>query len=185
MRTKARDFYHIQDQVKLSWQYNVGSASPGNPVLDSLSLELEELSKDLGPLSGEVARYVDLTHRKISLLEKILLDTSKQTEFEIALAPTEKRVVEVSLSSSGMGFFSETLAEEDASIAINLTLETLGKEVTISGIVLECRSSADSENPGYWLRVRFAKDQDVKIDQLLAHVTQRQIEKLEKKASNK
>jgi len=50
---------------------------------------------------------------------------------------------------------------------------------------LESRLSADSEKPGYWVRVRFDRYQEQEVDHLLAHVTQRQIEKLQRKSDNK
>ena len=79
-----------------------------------------------------------------------------------------------------MGFFSESFADDDSKVEISLTLGTVELSVDFSATVLECRLSADSENPGYWIRVRFARDQDKQIDQLLAHVTQRQIERLQR-----
>ena len=91
-----------------------------------------------------------------------------------------KKIVEVSLSSSGMGFFSDSLADDDAKIEVALTLNTLDLSVNFVATVLECRLSADAENPGYWIRVRFDRNQDQQIDRLLGHVTQRQIEKLQR-----
>jgi hypothetical protein len=79
-------------------------------------------------------------------------------------------------------FFSEALAEDDSHIEINLTLDSVGMDITMNANVLECRLSADSENPGYWIRARFSKDQEQNIDHLIAHVTQRQIAKLERRA---
>ena len=93
-----------------------------------------------------------------------------------------RRRVEVSLSSSGMGFFSQESIDEDAVIEIVLYLDTVDKELNLEASVLESRVSADSENPGFWVRTRFTRKQDQKIDLLLAHVSQRQIEKLERKS---
>ena len=98
----------------------------------------------------------------------------------VKISDEKKQTVEVSLSSSGMGFFSESFAEDDSRVEISLTLGTFDLTVDFSATVVECRLSADSENPGYWIRVRFAKDQDQQIDQLLAHVTQRQIQRLQR-----
>ena len=84
-----------------------------------------------------------------------------------------------------MGFCSEVIAEEDAHVGIDLTLETMGLNIRMGATVLESRLSADSEKPGYWIRVRFDRNQDQEVDHLLAHVTQRQIEKLQRKSDNK
>ena len=67
-------------------------------------------------------------------------------------------------------------------IEISLYLDTVDTELDLEASVLESRVSADSENPGFWVRTRFTRKQDHKIDLLLAHVSQRQIEKLERKA---
>ena len=84
-----------------------------------------------------------------------------------------------------MGFFSQTFVEEDSQIGIALKLDTVGADIDISATVLESRLSADSENPGYWVRVRFDRNQEYQVDQLLAHVTQRQIERLQKRLKTK
>ena len=83
---------------------------------------------------------------------------------------------------SGIGFFSQKSIDEDAVIEILLYLDTVDKELNLEASVLESRVSADSENPGFWIRTRFTRKQDQKIDLLLAHVSQRQIEKLERKS---
>ena len=79
-----------------------------------------------------------------------------------------------------MGFFSEKSAEEYSVIEIDMYLETTDCEVILRATIMECRVSADSENPGNWLRVRFEKGQEKEADVILAHVTNRQIEKLKR-----
>ena len=67
-------------------------------------------------------------------------------------------------------------------IEIVLYLDTVDKELSLEASVLESRVSDDSENPGFWVRTRFTRKQDQKIDLLIAHVSQRQIEKLQRKS---
>ena len=59
-------------------------------------------------------------------------------------------------------------------------LETIDCQVILRATIMECRVSADSENHGNWLRVRFAKGQEKEAKVILAHVANRQIEKLER-----
>ena len=121
-----------------------------------------------------------LSNKKISLLESALESSVGNATPADEISNLNKKIVEVSLSSSGMGFFSDSLADDDAKIEVALTLNTLDLSVNFVATVLECRLSADAENPGYWIRVRFDRNQDQQIDRLLGHVTQRQIEKLER-----
>ena len=182
MNRKGRDFYHIQDELNLAWRYLARSRVSASIELDALSTEIDSISESLRSYSPEVDEFIDLTHQKISLLEAAL-----QTEFvhtyEVSdLIELVTRRVEVSLSSSGMGFFSQDSIDEDAVIEIVLYLDTVDKELNLEASVLESRVSADSENPGFWVRTRFTRKQDQKIDLLLAHVSQRQIEKLQRKS---
>jgi len=180
MSKKSRDFYHIQDQLTLAWRYASGSKGVRNPQIEALSREIDDLGRKLIVSNPELSEYIELSAKKIALLEKIAEVVNKSNEHTENLSDKEKRAVEVSLSSSGMGFFSESFAEDDAKIEISLNLTTLQLNVEFRATVLECRLSADSENPGYWIRVRFARDQGQQIDQLLAHVAQRQIEQLQR-----
>ena len=182
MSSKARDFYHTQDELNLAWRYLARSRVSASIELDTLSTEIESISKSLRSHSPEVDKFINLTNQKISLLEAALQTEVVRTDEARDLIELVKRRVEVSLSSSGMGFFSQESIDEDAVIEIALYLDTVDKELNLEAFVLETRVSADSENPGFWVRTRFTRQQDQKIDLLLAHVSQRQIEKLERKS---
>jgi hypothetical protein len=184
MSSKARDFYHIQDQISLAWSYASGKRRWRDLELEVLSNRISEISDKIKPTSADVVTFIELTNKKIQLLESALESTLAEQEAPQQHDSQIKQTVEVSLSSSGMGFFSEKHAEEDSQLELELTLPTVNQDIRMSATVLECRSSADSENPGYWIRVRFSRDQEHEVDQLLAHVTQRQIEKLQRKSSN-
>lgn len=185
MGGKKRDFYHIQDRLELAWRYTTQTSLANGVRIDDLSRQIEEVSIELQPMSAKVQKFIELTSQKISLLEdevKRAIDTNSPPQQNVEVV---KRVVEVSLSSSGMGFFSESLAEEEAELELFLKLDTVGVDLSMSATVMECRLSADSENPGYWIRARFTRNQDQKIDQLLAHVTHRQIAQLERRTDQK
>ena len=179
MAKKGRDFYHVQDQILLGWGY-VKDSLWVSPEIARLSDRISELQESLAPMNATVRELFDLTNQKFKLYEKALSQMSATYDPVSPSSTLTREKVEVSLSSSGLGFFSKTSAEEDAVIELLLTLDTLKQEVRMEATVLESRLSADSENPGYWVRVRFSRGQDENIDKLVAHVTQRQIDKLEK-----
>ena len=181
MSSKARDFYHTQDELNLAWRYLARSQVSASIELDALSAEIESILESLHSYSPEIDKFIDLTQKKISLLEAALQTEVVHTDEANDLVELVRRRVEVSLSS-GMGFFSQESIDEDAVIEIVLYLDTVDKELNLEASVLESRVSADSENPGFWVRTRFTRKQDQKIDLLLAHVSQRQIEKLERKS---
>lgn len=178
MSKKTRDFYHIQDRLPIAWRYLSTNALPHSAQISALSTSIEEYWQKLQPASSEIRELYDLAEKKIEMLESALRELTHDEKDSGHEINNSLKPVEVSLSSSGLGFFSERVAEEDEHIEITLSLDTVGSNLYMLATVLESRVSADSENPGYWVRVRFARDQDKEIDQLLAHVTQRQIERL-------
>ena len=180
MSKQSRDFYHIQDKLPLAWRYASSPRRIDDGELEILTRQINDLGKKLVMNNPELAEFIDLSAKKISLLEQAAEGDNCDERLAIKISDEKKQTVEVSLSSSGMGFFSESFADDDSKVEISLTLGTVELSVDFSATVLECRLSADSENPGYWIRVRFARDQDKQIDQLLAHVTQRQIERLQR-----
>ena len=185
MSKKPRDFYHIQDRLCLAWKYISGARSLSSDDIAALTKRIELLSHKIELDTPDLAEFIELMSQKISLLEKALEYQNTDNFSNLVEKQTSMEEVEVSLSSSGMGFFSEVIAEEDAHVEIDLTLETMGFNIRMGATVLESRLSADSEKPGYWVRVRFDRNQEQEVDHLLAHVTQRQIEKLQRKSDNK
>lgn len=180
MSDKSRDFYHIQDQLPLVWRYLYSRGRADDSALEELTREIDAIANRVLAKNPEVGKFIDLSNKKISLLESALESSIGNATPASEISNLNKKIVEVSLSSSGMGFFSDSLADDDAKIEVALTLNTLDLSVNFVATVLECRLSADAENPGYWIRVRFDRNQDQQIDRLLGHVTQRQIEKLQR-----
>ena len=178
MGDKARDFYHIQDKLPLAWRYLSNRVGTDSSVLEDLTRQIDAVGSSLIASNPEVGKFIDLANKKISFLERALEASACNNTPMDEIPYPSKQDVEVSLSSSGMGFFSNSLADDDAKIEVSLTLNTFDLNVNFIATVLECRRSADAENPGYWIRVRFGRNQDTEIDQLLANVTQRQIERL-------
>lgn len=105
MSSKARDFYHTQDELNLAWRYLARSQVSASIELDALSAEIESISESLQSYSPEIDKFIDLTQKKISLLEAALQTEVVHTDEANDLVELVRRRVEVSLSSSGMGFF--------------------------------------------------------------------------------
>ena len=184
MSDKSRDFYHIQDKLPLAWRYLSNRGKTDDSAIEELTRQIDAMASRVIANNPEVGKLIDLSNKKISLLERALESSVGDQTPSGEISHLNKKMVEVSLSSSGMGFFSDSFADDDARVEVALTLNTLDLSVNFVATVLECRLSADSENPGYWVRVRFDRDQDQQIDRLLGHVNQRQIEKLQRAAKS-
>ena len=169
----------------MGWRYTSGIGALSSHGIAALTQRIDSLSDKIELDTPNLTELIDLMSEKISLLEKALDYQNDDRLLNVVEERISVEEVEVSLSSSGMGFFSEVIADEDAHVEIDLTLETMGFNVRMGATVLESRLSADSEKPGYWVRVRFDRNQEQEVDHLLAHVTQRQIEKLQRKSDNK
>ena len=169
----------------MGWRYTSGIGALSSQGIAALTQRIDLLSDEIELDTPNLTELIDLMAQKISLLEKALDYQNDDRLLNVVEERISVEEVEVSLSSSGMGFFSEVIAEEDAHVEIDLTLETMGLNIRMGATVLESRLSADSEKPGYWIRVRFDRNQDQEVDHLLAHVTQRQIEKLQRRSDNK
>ena len=165
----------------MAWRFIKDEAiTESEAVLRTVNRELEEELLQLHDESPETARVFTLLNRKIELLMSYGQEESDK--------PTnlggfcDKALVDVSLSGSGMGYFSATNAEEGSYVEVILSLESIDVEITVRMVIIETRISADAENPGFWLRGRFLEDQDKQVDAVVAHVNQRQFEQLQRRA---
>ena len=165
----------------MSWRrIDIEPASESESALMALNRELEEELLELTEDAPDTARVLILFNRKIELL---MMKGNESSEANINLGGfCDKAHVDVSLSGSGMGYFSLTNAEEGTPVEVMLNLESIEVEITVRMIIIESRVSADAENPGFWLRGRFMEDQDKQVDAIVAHVNQRQFEQLQRRA---
>ena len=179
MNKNHRDFYRIQDRLLMTWRLSeLEPTSEKETALLNLNRELEEELLELNDEFTEIARVLTLLNRKIELLVSSDVGGS---EIPANLGGfCDRAYVDVSLSGSGMGYFSLTNAEEGAAVEVMLNLESIDVEITVRMIIMESRVSADAENPGFWLRGRFVEDQDKQVDAIVAHVNQRQFEQLQR-----
>ena len=181
MSDNQRDFYRIQDRLLMAWRFVEAEAvTESESALSTVNRELEEELLELHDESPETARVFTLLNRKIELLMSYGQgESDKPTNLG---GFCDKALVDVSLSGSGMGYFSATNAEEGSYVEVILSLESIDVEITVRMIIIDTRISADAENPGFWLRGRFLEDQDKQVDAVVAHVNQRQFEQLQRRA---
>ncbi len=180
MTGNQRDFYRIQDRLLMAWRLaDLEHTSEAEYALLVLNRELEEELLELSDDSPEIAGVLTLLNRKIELLVSSDEEGSGVTTNLGGFC--DKAHVDVSLSGSGMGYFSLTNVEEGAAVEVMLNLESIDVEITVRMIIIESRVSADAENPGFWLRGRFVEDQDKQVDAIVAHVNQRQFEQLQRR----
>ena len=181
MSDNQRDFYRIQDRLLMSWRpADIEPVSESESALLAINRELEEELLELNEDAPETARVLTLLNRKIELLVSNG-DEHSGTPANLG-GFCDKAYVDVSLSGSGMGYFSLTNAEEGTPVEVMLNLESIEVEITVRMVIIESRVSADAENPGFWLRGRFMEDQDKQVDAIVAHVNQRQFEQLQRRA---
>ena len=179
MSDNQRDFYRIQDRLLMAWRFVEAEAvTESESALSTVNRELEEELLELHDESPETARVFTLLNRKIELLMSYGQGADKPTNLG---GFCDKALVDVSLSGSGMGYFSATNAEEGSYVEVILSLESIDVEITVRMIIIDTRISADAENPGFWLRGRFLEDQDKQVDAVVAHVNQRQFEQLQRR----
>ena len=176
MSEHQRDFYRIQDRLALSWRPatdHIGNEADESLV--ELNQELDEELLVLTQINPGVASVLTLLNRKIQLaLGDVACDLS--------VIFGETQMTDISISGSGIGFFSEEAPDDGSAIDLFLDLESIHTEVVIRMIVIESRASADPENPGFWVRGRFDDGQEKQVDTIVAHVNQRQYEQLQRRS---
>ena len=153
MADNQRDLYRIQDRLLMAWRLaDLELTSETRSALLALNRELEEELLELNDDSPEIAGVLTLLNRKIELLASSDEEGSGVSTNLGGFC--DKAHVDVSLSGSGMGYFSLTNAEEGAAVEVMPNLESIDVEINVRMIIIESRVSADAENPGFWLRGR-------------------------------
>jgi len=180
MSDNQRDFYRIQDRLLMAWRHaDIEPTNESESALLSVNREIERELLELNDEYPEIAKALTLLNRKIDVLTAATYSSNEGSGNLGGFC--DKAYVDVSLSGSGMGYFSLTNAEEGSAVEVILNLEIIDVEIAVRMIIIESRVSADAENPGYWLRGRFLDEQDKKVDAIVAHVNQRQFEQLQRR----
>ena len=164
----------------MAWRHaDIEPTSESESALLSLNRDIESELLELNDEHPEIAKALTLLNRKIDMLTATN-HSSRDGSGNLG-GFCDKAYVDVSLSGSGMGYFSLTNAEEGSAVEVILNLESIDVEIAVRMIIIESRVSADAENPGYWLRGRFLDEQDKQVDAIVAHVNQRQFEQLQRR----
>jgi len=180
MNDNQRDFYRIQDRLLMAWRHaDVTPKSESESAMLAVNRDIETELLELNDEYPELAKVLTLLNRKIELFTSFASASPGGSSNLGGFC--DKAYVDVSLSGSGMGYFSLTNAEECSAVEVILNLESIDVEIAVRMIIIESRVSADAENPGYWLRGRFLEDQDKQVDAIVAHVNQRQFEQLQRR----
>ena len=184
MATKHREVYFIQDRLPLRWCFSERQecAEDIDSVLN-LQRDLSTLIAGYADESGINKGLTQLLNQQIDAAVNEYLE-SHQVELKI-IAPRSDALTEneVTLSSTGMGFFSEHAVSDGEVIEIEIFLAAIETSVRVVGSVLDSRASSDAENPGYWLRTRFVMGQEHATKAITAHIAERQRLALEKRAT--
>lgn len=184
MATKHREVYFIQDRLPLRWCFSERQecAEDIDSVLN-LQRDLSTLIAGYADESGINKGLTQLLNQQIDAAVNEYLE-SHQVELKI-IAPRSDALIEneVTLSSTGMGFFSEYAVSDGEVIEIEIFLAAIETSVRVVGSVLDSRASSDAENPGYWLRTRFVMGQEHATKAITAHIAERQRLALEKRAT--
>ena len=183
MATKHREVYFIQDRLPLRWCFSERQecAVDIDSVLN-LQRDLSTLIAGYADESGIHKGLTQLLNQQIDAAVNEYLE-SHQVELKL-IAPRSDALSEneVTLSSTGMGFFSEHAVSDGEVIEIEIFLAAIETSVRVVGSVLDSRASSDAENPGYWLRTRFVMGQEHATKAITAHIAERQRLALEKRA---
>lgn len=183
MATKHREVYFIQDRLPLRWCFSERQESAED--IDNIL----NLQRDLITLIEGYADESEIDKGLARLLSQQIDTTvneyleSHQVELKI-IAPRSDTLIEseVTLSSTGMRFFSQHAVSDGEMIEIEIFLAAIETSVRVVGSVLDSRASSDAENPGYWLRARFVMGQEHATKAITAHISERQRLALEKQA---
>jgi hypothetical protein len=89
--------------------------------------------------------------------------------------------VDVTISTSGIGFLTSREMQEGTCIELRMALESISTIVNVQMAIIDSKLSGDPENPGYWVRGRFLPNQQSAINMIMAHISQRQSERLSEK----
>ena len=130
MADYQRDFYRIQDSLLMAWRLvDLEPTSDTESALLALNRELEEELLELSDDPPEIGRVLTLLNRKIELL--VSSDEQGSGVSTNLGGFCDKAHVDVSLSGSGMGYFSLTNAEEGAAVEEMLNLESIDVELSL------------------------------------------------------
>jgi len=165
-----REFFRIDDQLRLRWQVvdpsAPQSANDRETELRDLNEALHNMISTAFGVSAVMGEALGLLNRKIELLT----ETEDSPMLDLASVP-------VNLSGSGLAFCSKTSAEAGQLIDLTMLLLPTNATVQIRAVVVTC-SPCEEPNWPYWIRSSFEPGQEFVTEQIVQHVNLRQVQSL-------
>lgn len=182
---KDRRFFRIQDRVYFSYQLlpdTPDAAAPVTPITDdtlqNLPDQLSALTHESRPAfrkllkdAPEAAAAIAILDKKINLLATALLSQN--------MSNAGKKLTEISLSASGVGFASTSPLPANALLEMTLLIPPALYKIVVKGKAVYCRIKEDGPLAGqYWIGVDFCELDERDQEFLSAHVLKKQAEEI-------
>jgi hypothetical protein len=173
---KKRDFYFVRDRLPLRWTVTkVETQKAQESSLDEMRELLDSCVSSLQSSYPDQNDFVlDLSLAVRDCYDKAILNLAKLEHFHLETADPELTMLDVSLSTSGIGFMSAEELKDGTTIKMTMALDSVDTHLDVLMAVVDSRISSDTQNPGHWVRCRYLSEQRMAIDAIMAHITLRQ-----------
>lgn len=152
MSEDRRDYFRVESEVLVNYkvvkaadvtavpaeqQFTIGSAQYQlASQLKAMDNELSMLNASFDQITGELADYIHIIHRKIDLIGRYLIADSHQL--------AEQRPISVNLSEQGMSFFAEEEITPGSHVVMSVTLFPSYESFFSYGKVVRCNVMNDN-----------------------------------------
>jgi hypothetical protein len=174
-----RDFYFIRDRLPLKWT-RIGddeSEAKTAEILELKSLLLDFLNNLTFSHPNQKTLLSEVTQKCNAVFDQQKTQRGPSLDSELHDAD----YVDVTISTSGIGFLTAREMQEGTGIELRILLESVSTTVNVQMAIIDSKLSGDPENPGYWVRGRFLPNQQSAINMIMAHISQRQSDRLSEK----
>ena len=170
----------MRDRLPLYWvEAKVETQKIRESSLSEIKETLDTCISSLQSTYPQESDFVlDLSLAVRRCYDKALLDLADLDRSYLEFSDPELTMLDVSLSTSSIGFLSAEEIKDGTTIKMTIALDSVDSRVNILMAVVDSRISTDPENKGYWIRCRFLSEQRTAIDAIMAHITLRQSERL-------
>jgi hypothetical protein len=170
---KKRDFYFVRDRLPLRWtETKVETQKVQESSLDEIRESLDAFVSSLQLSYPDQSDFMlDLSLAFRSCHDKAILNLANLERSHLEVGDPELKMLDVSLSTSSIGFLSAEEVKDGTTIRMTIALDSVEAHVNILMSVVDSRISSDPENKGYWIRCRFLSEQRTAIDAIMAHIT--------------
>ena len=176
MKYKQRDFYFVRDRLPLCWtETKVETQKVQESSLDEIRASLNAFVSSLQLSYPDQSDFMlDLSLAFRSCHDKAILNLANLERSHLEIGDPELKMLDVSLSTSGIGFMSAEELKDGTTIKMTMALDSVDTHLDVLMAVVDSRISSDTQNPGHWVRCRYLSEQRMAIDAIMAHITLRQ-----------